>query len=117
MVINIKQILFHILNRIDITDVKEIYNTLAEQFAFNSSSDNYSNMFNRYRLRLEKDTIDFDTNDNYSYNDVFTLHELKKAIKISRDTSPGIDTVTINYSNIYLMTVCYYSCIFLIIFG
>ena len=26
----------------DITDVKDIYNTLAEQFAFNSSSDNYS---------------------------------------------------------------------------
>ena len=80
-------------NNNDITDVKEICNTLAEQFAFNSSSDNYSNMFNRYRLRLEKDTIDFDTNDIYSYNDVFTLHELKKAIKISRDTSPGIDTV------------------------
>ena len=27
------------------------------------------------------------------YNDVFTLHELKQAIKVSRDTSPGIDTV------------------------
>ena len=38
-------------------------------------------------------TIDFDTNDQYSYNDVFTLHELKQASKISRDTSPGIDTV------------------------
>ena len=35
----------------------------------------------------------FDTNDHYSYNDVFTLHELKQAIKLSRDTSPGIDTV------------------------
>ena len=68
-------------NNNDITDVKEICNTLAEQFAFNSSSDNYSNMFNRYRLRLEKDTIDFDTNDNYSYNDVFTLHELKRQLK------------------------------------
>ena len=81
-------------NTIDITDVKEICNTLAKQFAFNSSSDNYSHMFNRYRLKLEeKKTIDFDTNDHYSYNDVFTLHELKQAIKVSRDTSPGIDTV------------------------
>ena len=35
-------------------------------------------------------TIDFDTNDHYSYNDVFTL---KQVIKISRDTSLGIDTV------------------------
>ena len=72
-----------------ITDVKEIYNTLAKQFAFNSSSDNYSHMFNRYRLKLEKKTIDVDTNYHYSYNDVFTLHELKQAIKVSRDASPA----------------------------
>ena len=76
-----------------ITDVKEIYNTLAEQFAFNSSSDNDSHRFNRYRLKLEKNTIDFDTKDHYSYYDVFTLHELKQTIKVSFDTSPGIDTV------------------------
>ena len=80
-------------NTNDITDVKEICNTLAEQFAFNSSFDNYSHMFYRYRLKLEKKTIDFDTNYHYSYNDVFTLHELKRTIEVSRDTSPGIDTV------------------------
>ena len=51
----------------------QICNTLAEQFAFNSSSDNYSHMFNRHRLTVEKTKIDFDTNVHYSYNDVFTL--------------------------------------------
>ena len=80
-------------NNNNITDVKEICNTLAEQFAFNSSSDNYSHMFNRHMLTDERMTIDFDNNDHYSYNDVFTLHELKQVIKISRHTSPGIDTV------------------------
>ena len=50
-------------------------------------------MFNPYRLTVEIMKIDFDTNDHYSYSDVFTFHELKQAIKISRDTSPGIDTV------------------------
>ena len=80
-------------NNNDITDVKEICNTLAERFANNSSSDNYSHRFNRYRLTIERTTIDFDTNNHYSYNDVFTLHELKQAIKISRDASPGMDTV------------------------
>ena len=50
-------------------------------------------MFNWHRLTVERKTIDFDTNYHYSYNYVFTLHELKQAIKISRDTSPGIDTV------------------------
>ena len=73
--------------------MKEICNTLAEQFAFNSSSVNYSHRFNSYRLTIEQTTIDFNTNNNYSYNDVFTLHELKQAIKLACDTSPGIDTV------------------------
>ena len=41
-------------NNNDITDVKEICNTLAKQFAFNLSSDNYSHMFDHYRLKLEK---------------------------------------------------------------
>ena len=79
----------------DITDVKDICNTLAEQFAFNSSSETKFNehKFNRYRLTVERRKIDFDTNDHYSYNDVFALHELKQASKISRDTSPVIDTV------------------------
>ena len=40
-------------NNNDITDVKEICNALAKQFAFNLSSDNYSHMFNRYRLKLK----------------------------------------------------------------
>ena len=79
-------------NNIDITDVKDICNTLSEQFTFNSLSVNYDNRFNSYRLTIKQATIDFDTNDHYSYNDVFTLHELKQAIKISRDTSPDIDT-------------------------
>ena len=48
-----------------ITDVKDICNTLTEQFAFKSSSDNYSHMFNRYRLTIKRTTIDFDTNYHY----------------------------------------------------
>ena len=51
-----------------ITDVKDICNTLAEQFAFNSSSANYSHKFNRHRLTVETRKIDFDTNYHYSYN-------------------------------------------------
>ena len=101
-------------NNNDITDVKEICNTLAEQFAFNSSSDNYSHMFNRYRLKLEeKKTIDFDTNDHYSYNDVFRNKQLKYHV-IHHQV---LIQFTINYSSIYLKTVCYYLCIFLITFG
>ena len=110
-------ILHLIYNNNDITDVKEICNTLAKQFDFNLSSDNYSHMFNRYRLKLEKKTIDFDTNDHYSYNDVFTLHELKQQLKYHVIHHQVLIQFTINYSSIYLKTVCYYFCIFLITFG
>ena len=57
----------------DITDVNEICNTLAEQFAFNSSSEKYSHKFNRHRLTVERRKLDCYTNYHYSYNDVFTL--------------------------------------------
>ena len=50
-------------------------------------------MFLSLPVKMRKKTIDFDTNYHFSYNDVFTLHELKEAITVSRDTSPGIDTV------------------------
>ena len=50
-------------------------------------------MFNRYSLTVERNKIDYHTNYHYSYNVVFTLHELKQAIKISRDTFPCIDAV------------------------
>ena len=49
----------------DITDVKDICHTLAEQFAFNSSYDNYSHRFNRYRLTIERKTIVFYTNTHF----------------------------------------------------
>ena len=44
-------------NNNGITDVKKICNTLAEQFAFNSSSDNCNHRFNRYRITVERNTI------------------------------------------------------------
>ena len=100
----------------DITDVKEIYKPLSAQFAFNSSSDNYSHVFNRHRLTIERKIIDFDTNNHYSYNDIFTLHELKQS-KYHLIHHQVLILFTINYSNIYLKTVCYYFCIFLITFG
>ena len=49
----------------DITDVKEFCNTLAEQFDFNSSSDNYSHVYNRHWFTIERKTIDCDTNDPF----------------------------------------------------
>ena len=76
------------------TDMKDICNILAEQFVLNSSSDNYSHRLNYYRLTIERKIIDFDTYNHYSYH---MIHH----------------QVLIQFS-IYLWTVCYYFCIFLI---
>ena len=55
----------------DIIDVKEICNTSAKQFAFNS---------NLIIIVIGLIVTDFNTNDNYSYNDV-SDDELKQAIQ------------------------------------
>ena len=52
----------------------------------------------------------------YTYDDVFTLIEQKQAIKISRDVTPGIDTVYYQLLK-HLLNDCYYFCMFKITFG
>ena len=97
----------------DITDVKEICNTLAEQFAFNSSSDNYSNVFNRHRLTIERKTIDFDTINHFPYNYVFYVARAEASNqKYHVIHCQVLIQFTINCSSIYLKTVYYYFCIF-----
>ncbi len=81
------------LNDVNITDVKDIANTLAEKFAFNSSSDNYTRNFNKHKLVAEKKNICFNSRDDHAYNSLFSLYELKKAINNSHDSSPGLDTI------------------------
>ena len=100
----------------DITDVKDICNPLAKQLAFNSASGNYSHKFNRHRLTVERRKIDFYTNKIFH----ITMYELKKTIKISRDTSPGIDTVhyqLLKYLPDDSMLLLLYIFLFLITFG
>ena len=63
-----------------ITDTQEISDTLAQSFAFNSSSQNYSNSFNRHRGAKERALIDVDIDELLVYNQWFTLHELKQAL-------------------------------------
>ena len=46
-------------NYYDITDVKDICNTLTKRFAFNSSSDNYIHRFNRYMLTVELTLVSY----------------------------------------------------------
>ena len=89
-----KSTISHVIsNNTKVTDTEEITNVIAQSFAFNSSKDNYTETFNQYRIREERKHIDFDTDDNLHYNELFTMAELNQAIDRAHDSSPGLDTV------------------------
>ena len=104
-------------NNTDITDVKEICNTLAKQFAFNSSSYKYSHMFNRCRLKLEEKKLIFILTIIIRTTMYLRCMSSNKQLKYHVIHHQVVIRFTISYSNIYLMTVYYCFCIFLITFG
>ena len=76
-----------------ITNKTEIINKLGSTFENNSSSANYSKEFQKVKKAAEEKPLDFTTKDNKFYNKKFRLRDLKRAIKKSKDTSPGPDSV------------------------
>ena len=94
-----KNIPSHILHLKDengklLTNKMEIINTLGSTFQKNSSSSNYSKEFQKIKKSEEEKPVNFKTKDKHlPYNKRFRLRDLKRAIKKSKDTSPGPDTV------------------------
>ena len=76
-----------------ITDGKSIANTLAETFAHNSSTNNYSPAFQNYRQQVENTPIDFSSNNQEDYNEPLTLTELNRALQQSHDSAVGPDEI------------------------
>ena len=58
------------------TDRKDIANTLAEGFEKNSSSQNYSAKFQRFKAVKERQQHNFSSENNEQYNELFTIREL-----------------------------------------
>ena len=74
-----------------ITDPQEVSQKLGEHFSQISSANNYSNNFRRiYDAQV---SLNFNENDNESYNAIFTLRELKEALSDTENTSPGEDNI------------------------
>ena len=76
-----------------ISDPNEIADCLAESFARNSSSENYSDEFQTYKNKTEKQKLNFKTKSLTEYNKKITIKELMLAIKKSKNTSPGPDQI------------------------
>ena len=76
-----------------ITDKAEIANTLAEQLAYNSSSDQCSNRFLKQKQKDEKKKLNFCSSNDEYYNKDFSSDELKSSLSRAHDTAEGPDNI------------------------
>ena len=78
-----------IKNNTQVTNIKDIANTLAETFSANSSSTNSNIEFQKYKNKKEKQILNFKSGNSESYYKLFSLSELKEAIQKSYNTAVG----------------------------
>ena len=76
-----------------ITDKVDIANKIGATFEKNSSSSNYSKKFQSTKKTEEEKPLNFSTDENLPYNKKFKLRDLKRSIKKSKDSSPGLDSI------------------------
>ena len=72
---------------------QDIADTLASQFCSNSSTNHYSEEFQKHMKQQEKTKLNFKSSNNEEYNTPFNLDELKDAISKAHDTATGPDEV------------------------
>ena len=81
------------VNNTSLESSQDIADTLAESFCKKSSSENYSEKFQRNKAREEKKKLNFNSSNSEHYNKLFTFKELKSALNKAHDSSPGHDKV------------------------
>ena len=74
-----------------VTDKRDIANTLAEQLAYNSSSNQCSDKFLKFKQNDEKKKINFSSSNDEVYNKEFSSEELKLSLNRAHDTAEGPD--------------------------
>lgn len=72
---------------------EQISNGLGEQFAYNSSSENYTREFQCYKAQAERLTLNIQSDNSEDYNSYITLEELQKAILKATDSATGPDNI------------------------
>ena len=75
------------------SSTKDIADTLAEGFAKNSSSENYSSTFQHVKEKAERTPLMFKSNNEKEYNRPFSLNELLDSLNKAHDTAVGPDEV------------------------
>ena len=75
------------------TDRKDIANTLAENFEKNSSSEHYTEKFQRFKVKKERVAHNFRSDNMEVYNELFTMKELKTSLSKAHNTAVGPDDI------------------------
>ena len=81
------------VNNTSLESSQDIADTLAESFCKKSSSENYSEKFQRNKAREEKKKLNFNSSNSEYYNKLFIFKELRSALNKAHDSSPGHDKV------------------------
>jgi len=81
------------INNTTIEQPNEIANIIASTIAHNSSSDHYTDSFQRLKSRQEKQEIKFPSDNSESNNLPFSKTELTSAIRKAHDSATGPDNV------------------------
>ena len=81
------------VNNKKVTSKKDISNNLADAFSKNSSSENYTQKFKNIKQQKEKRNLKFSSDNSETYNQPFSLSELKDALSKAHDSSPGADDI------------------------
>ena len=76
-----------------ITDKQHIADKLATSIATNSSSNNYTPEFQKYKALQEKSQLNFTSDNSENYNEFFSLSELRTALSKAHDTATGPDNI------------------------
>ena len=80
-------------NNLKITDKKEIANHIAETFLQNSTLKNQSKHFQIIKTKAEKFKIKFQSKNTKSYNQPFSIAELKESLNKAHNTAVGPDKI------------------------
>lgn len=81
------------LNGSTIEEPQAIANTLASTISHNSSSDHYSEYFQRIKTKEEKRNLNFQSTNKEAYNQPFSESELQTALHKANDTAVGPDNI------------------------
>lgn len=76
-----------------VKDPLDISNVLGQEFSKNSSSSHYSEQFQQLKIQSEKSNLNFSSKNLENYNSLFTMEELKVALRRANDTAIGPDDI------------------------